>query len=98
MNAAATAKPSHSRGPITTFTTAWASQIGITVAFVALWLAFGIGAPTTFLSDRIYLAFAQTAPYFAIVAIFLTMVIIAGDIDLSFITEMSLSLVGFVFA
>jgi simple sugar transport system permease protein len=95
--AVATATPSRSRSPITAFASAWASQIGITIAFLALWLAFIIGAPATFLSDRIYLAFAQTTPYFAIVALFLTMVIIAGDIDLSFITEMSLSLVGFVF-
>jgi simple sugar transport system permease protein len=85
------------RSPITSFTGAWASQIGITVAFAVLWLAFIIGAPTTFLSDRIYLAFAQTTPYFAIVALFLTMVIVAGDIDLSFPSIMSLSLVGFVF-
>ncbi|MGD0863528.1 MAG: ABC transporter permease [Candidatus Limnocylindrales bacterium] len=95
--AVAAARASRSRSPITAFASAWASQIGITVAFLALWLAFIIGAPTTFLSDRIYLAFAQTTPYFAIVALFLTMVIIAGDIDLSFISEMSLSLVGFVF-
>jgi simple sugar transport system permease protein len=64
---------------------------------LALWAFFIIGAPTTFLSDRIYLAFAQTTPYFAIVALFLTMVIIAGDIDLSFVSIMSLSMVGFVF-
>ena len=95
--AAAPATKSRARSPITAFTSSWASQIGITVAFVALWAAFIIGAPTTFLSDRIYLAFAQTTPYFAIVALFLTMVIIAGDIDLSFISIMSLSLVGFVF-
>jgi len=98
MNSAvATATPSRSRSRITGFTSAWASQIGITVAFLALWLAFIIGAPSTFLSAPIYLAFAETTPYFAIVALFLTMVIIAGDIDLSFISEMSLSLVGFVF-
>ncbi|MGA3030784.1 MAG: ABC transporter permease [Candidatus Limnocylindrales bacterium] len=85
------------RSPITAFTNAWASQIGITAAFLVLWLAFIIGAPSTFLSDRIYLAYAQTIPYFAVVALFLTMVIIAGDIDLSFISIMPLSLVGFVF-
>ena len=95
--AVAPAKPIRARSPIAAFTGAWASQIGITVAFLALWLAFILGAPTTFLSDRIYLAFAQTVPYFAIVALFLTMVIIAGDIDLSFVSIMPLSLVGFVF-
>jgi simple sugar transport system permease protein len=97
MSAAVPPAKLRARSPITTFTTSWASQIGITVAFLALWLAFIVGAPTTFLSDRIYLAFAQTTPYFAIAALFLTMVIIAGDIDLSFPSIMSLSLVGFVF-
>ena len=97
MTTAAAPIKRRGRSPLTAFTNSWASQIGITVAFVALWLAFIIGAPTTFLSDRIYLAFAQTTPYFAIVALFLTMVIIAGDIDLSFPSIMSLSMVGFIF-
>jgi simple sugar transport system permease protein len=98
MNAAVpTSTPPRSRGALTAFTTTWASQIGITVAFLALWLAFIVLAPSTFLSDRIYLAFAQTVPYVAIVALFLTMVIIAGDIDLSFPSEMALGMVGFVF-
>ena len=38
----------------------------------------------------IYLSFAQTTPYFAIVAMPLTMVIVAGDIDLSFPSIMAL--------
>jgi len=95
--AAAAAPPPRPRPAFTAFTTAWASQIGITVAFGALWLAFILLAPTTFLSDRIYLSFAQTTPYFGIVAMFLTMVIITGDMDLSFVSEMALGMVGFVF-
>ena len=87
MNATtAPAKPSRARSPIVAFTGAWASQIGITVAFLLVWAIFVIGAPSTFLSDRIYLAFAQTTPYFAISGLFLTMVIVAGDIDLSFLS------------
>jgi simple sugar transport system permease protein len=98
MTPAVSTKPApRPRGAITAFTTTWASQIGISVAFLALWLAFIVLAPSTFLSDRIYLAFAQTTPYFAIVALFLTMVIIAGDIDLSFPSEMALGMVGFTF-
>ena len=95
--AVAATPPPRPRGRLTAFTNAWASQIGITVAFLALWLAFVVLAPSTFLSDRIYLAFAQTVPYIAIVALFLTMVVIAGDIDLSFPSEMALGMVGFVF-
>jgi len=76
----------------------WASQIGITVAFVALWIAFVVLAPRTFLNAPIYQSFAQTTPYFAIMAMTLTMVIVAGDMDLSFPATMSLGMVGFVFA
>ena len=78
------------RHGLAAFATRWASQIGITVAFLLLWLVFIVLAPGTFLSDRIYLSFAQTTPYFAMVAMPLTMVIIAGDIDLSFPSIMAL--------
>ena len=74
----------------------WASQIGIITAFLLLWIAFVILAPRTFLDTPIYLSFAQTTPYFAIIAMSLTMVIVAGDIDLSFPATMSLGMVGFV--
>jgi simple sugar transport system permease protein len=95
MSAApAAAAPRPSR--LVTFTTTWASQIGITVAFLLLWLAFVVAAPGTFQRPAIYLSFAQTTPYFAIIAIVLTMVIIAGDIDLSFGSIMALGMVGFI--
>ena len=83
------------RTPLTEFTTKYASQIGITVAFVALWLVFLVLAPDTFGGDRIYKSFAQTTPYFAVMAMAVTMVIVAGDIDLSFGSIMALGMVGF---
>lgn len=76
----------------------WASQIGITAAFLLLWAMFVVLAPRTFLDVPIYQSFAQTTPFFAIVAMLLTMVIVAGDIDLSFGSTMSLGMVGFVAA
>ncbi|HWP62533.1 MAG TPA: ABC transporter permease [Candidatus Binatia bacterium] len=79
------------------FARTWASQIGITVALLVLWGGFIVFAPETFLAERIYLSFAQTTPYFAITALALTMVIVAGDIDLSFPSIMALGMVGFVF-
>jgi simple sugar transport system permease protein len=91
--ATAVRRSGHTR---TAFLSAWASQIGITVAFVLLWVGFIVLAPSTFLSNRIYLSFAQTTPFFAIVALALTMVIIAGDLDLSFPSVMALGMVGFV--
>jgi simple sugar transport system permease protein len=92
--AGSTARPATRSG--TAWATSWASQIGITVAFLVLWLAFVVLAPGTFLQGNIYAAFATTTPFFALVALPLTMVIIAGDIDLSFPSIMSLGVVGFV--
>ena len=94
---AATTTASRRPSRLTTFTTTWSSQIAITVAFLALWLAFVIAAPETFGRSGIYLSFAQTTPYFAIAAMTLTMLIVAGDIDLSFGSIMALGMVGFVF-
>ena len=92
MNEVASSAPKAVRpSAFTTWTTAWASQIGITVAFVLLWLTFIILAPTTFLSPNIYLSFAQTTPFFALVALPLTMVIIAAEIDLSVASVLALS-------
>jgi simple sugar transport system permease protein len=84
------------RWTVRSFATTWASQIGITVAFVLLWLAFIVLAPDTFLDNRIYVSFAQTVPYFALPALLLTMVIVSGDIDLSFPSIMGLGMVGFI--
>jgi simple sugar transport system permease protein len=84
------------RQTLTSFMATWASQIGITLAFIAVWLTFVILAPDTFVDSRIYVSFAQTTPYFALVALALTMVITSGDIDLSFPSVMGLSMVAFI--
>lgn len=84
------------RWTVRTFTTTWASQIGITTAFLLVWLIFTILAPDTFLHSRIYVSYAQTVPYFGLVALTLTMLIVAGDIDLSFPSIFALGMVGYV--
>ena len=61
-----------------------------------MWVAFISLAPTTFLHSPIYVSFAQTTPYFALPALLLTMVIVSGDIDLSFVSIYGLAMVGFV--
>ncbi len=102
MTAAATPQPPPStkeqapRTPLAVFTTKWAGQLGITFAFILLWVAFLVLAPDTFGGDRIYKSFGQTMPQFGIIAMMLTMVIVAGDIDLSFPSVMGLGMVGFV--
>jgi simple sugar transport system permease protein len=94
--AAATSVPDRRPRARTAFLAAWSSQIGITVAFLLLWALFIVLAPRTFLAPQIYLSFVQTTPYFAIVAMLLTLLIVAGDIDLSFPSIMALGMVGFV--
>lgn len=71
-------------------------QIGIFCVLLAIWLLFIIGAPTTFLSSEIYAAYMSTIPFFAIIALPLTLVVIAGEMDLSFPSIMAVSMVIFI--
>ncbi len=71
-------------------------QLGIICVLLAIWGLFVIGAPATFLSREIYAAFMSTIPFFAISALPLTMVVIAGEIDLSFPSTMAIGTLVFV--
>lgn len=71
-------------------------QIGIIVVFILIWVFFIIAAPQTFLSRQIYLAFMSTVPFFGITAMTLTILIIAGEIDLSFPSIMAMGMVAFM--
>jgi simple sugar transport system permease protein len=73
------------------------AQLGILGVFLTLWLIFIIAAPNTFLSPQIYSAFMTSTPFFAIMAIPLTIVIIAKEIDLSFPSIMAMGMVAFSF-
>ena len=74
-----------------------AAQLGILGVFFGLWIIFIVSAPDTFLSSRIYFAFMSTIPFFAIMAIPLTMIVIAGEMDLSFPSIMAMGMVAFAF-
>ncbi len=67
--------------------------IGIVLAL--LYGVFMLTAPEVFTGYRIYMSFFQTVPPMLVVALGLTFVITAGEIDLSFPAVMALS--GFVF-
>ena len=73
------------------------AQLGILGVFLTLWMIFIVSAPNTFLSGQIYSAFMSSIPFFAIMAIPLTIVIIAGEIDLSFPSIMAMGMVAFSF-
>ncbi len=72
------------RGKLSRFVRRYAMQIGIVLVGVLVWLLFLIGSPKTFLSFPIYAAYMSTTPFFALMALPLTLVIITGEIDLSF--------------
>lgn len=78
------------------FIRAYGPQLSILGVFFALWTIFIISAPNTFLSPQIYYAFMSTVPFFAIMAIPLTMVVIAGEMDLSFPSTMAMGMVAFI--
>src|SRR5947199_8283689 len=74
-----------------------ALQIGIIAVALVIWIGFVIGAPSTFLSYDIYQAFMSTTPFFAVMALPLTLLVIAGEIDLSFPSVMAFGMTAFSF-
>lgn len=79
------------------FARTYSAQLGILGVFVTLWIIFIASAPETFLSGRIYSAFMTSIPFFAIMAIPLTIVVIAKEMDLSFGSIMAMGMVAFSF-
>lgn len=71
-------------------------QAGVFGVLIFFWLVFMLFSPKTFLSPRIYISFMSTIPFTAILALGLTYLVVAGELDLSFPAVMALS--GFVFA
>ncbi|MBN1976642.1 MAG: ABC transporter permease [Anaerolineae bacterium] len=70
-------------------------QIGIFFVLLVIWALFIVGAPETFLSSTIYAAYMSTIPFFAVIALPLTMIVIAGEMDLSFPSIMGVGMVAF---
>src|SRR5512137_293094 len=73
------------------------AQLGILGVFLLLWITFIVSAPNTFLSPQIYTAFMSSIPFFAIMAIPLTVIVIAKEMDLSFPSIMAMGMVAFNF-
>src|SRR5436309_2041682 len=74
-----------------------ALQVGILAVALVICVVFVIGAPSTFLSYDIYQAFMSTTPFFAVMALPLTLLVIAGEIDLSFPSVMAFGMTAFSF-
>ncbi len=72
-----------------------ALQLGIVAVALAIWIFFLAMAPKVFMSYDIYNALLATTPLFGMIAIPLTLVIITGEIDLSFGSVMAWGMTGF---
>lgn len=71
-------------------------QIGIVAVLALMWIFFIAAAPRTFLSREIYASFATSVPFYGIIALPITLLIIAQEIDLSFGSTMAVSVVAFL--
>ena len=71
-------------------------QTGILGVLACLLGTFMVLSPATFLSPRIYISFCSTIPFIAILALGLTFLVIAGELDLSFPAVMAIC--GLTFA
>ena len=88
----ASAKAKSGRSPLNLWLRTNALQVGITLVAVLMWSVFAIGSPETFFRGNIYQAFMSTTPFFGIMALSLTLVVITGEIDLSFPSIMTISM------
>jgi simple sugar transport system permease protein len=71
-------------------------SLPIAAVLLTLYLVFMITAPNVFTGHRIYMSFLQTIPPMLVLALGLTFVITAGEIDLSFSAVVAFS--GFAFS
>ena len=66
-------------------------EISILGVFIGIFLLFLIGSPGTFTRFDIYYSFMSTIPFSGIMALAITLVIISGEMDLSFPSIMGFS-------
>lgn len=93
----AVAQPYQSSFSLKKFVRKNGTQLGIFGVFIALWITFIVTAPGTFLRPQIYNSFMSTIPFFALMALPLTLVVIAGEMDLSFTSIMAMGMISFMF-
>ena len=59
-------------------------QILVTALRAGLWGAFALASPVTFANARIYRSFMSTIPVTTVLALGMTLLIVSGDMDMSF--------------
>jgi simple sugar transport system permease protein len=59
-------------------------ETGIFVVFILVWAIFLIGNPRVFTGFHIYYSLMSTIPFIGILALSVTLVVVLGEMDLSF--------------
>jgi len=72
------------------------NQLGIILVLVLLWGGLIWRVPEVFLSGNIYGALFSTVPFYGVMALPLTLCVVAKEIDLSFSSIMAISMVAFL--
>src|SRR5258708_7329882 len=94
-NIAATLAPTRARQTLR-FVRRFGLQFGIVGVMVAMWVFLMIAAPETFLRKEIYISLADSVPYYGIMALPITLLIIAREIDVSFGSIMAVGVMCFL--
>lgn len=71
-------------------------QFGIIGVLLIMWVFLIITAPDTFLRKEIYISLADSIPYYGIMALPLTLLIVAREIDVSFGSIMAVGVMCFL--
>src|ERR1051326_9207483 len=91
----ATPAPTRTRQTLR-FVRRYGLQIGIVGVLLIMWIFLLIAAPDTFGRKEIYIALADSLPYYGIMALPITLLIIAREIDLSFGSIMAVGVMCFL--
>lgn len=70
--------------------------IGVIGVMVVEWIFLVIAAPRTFQHGEIYVSFMDSVPYYGIMAIPITLLVVAREIDLSFGSIMAVGVMAFL--
>jgi simple sugar transport system permease protein len=71
-------------------------QVGLIGVLLIMWIFLMVAGPRTFLHKEIYISFADSVPFYGIMALPLTLLIIATEIDLSFGSIMAVGVMCFL--
>src|SRR5690349_11476893 len=86
----------HQTPPFARFLSRNSLQIGIISVLAVMWIFLMYAGPRTFLHKEIYISFAESVPFYGIMAIPITLLVIAQEIDLSFGSIMAVAVMVFV--